>query len=209
MSFILGEKTELQDLTFQALVYWTQELKRRAQSVLLTSTLVFLFTSEETRVINWSWVDILISHLVFIPAVKSHIFLPLFEPVSVHQIPAERAKYVMSVPLRRAKLKFKCGAISLKRWHRADSYNSSRGVSANLSLRCFSSGQLATWFWQVFSIWVRLPQMMEPQTDKPHKASSGLASEPAQSQLLTTQRNQDVALQLMCHICLHVRRRHY
>lgn len=75
-----------------------------------------MFTSEETRVINGSWVDILISHLVFIPTVESHIFLPLFEPVSVHEIPAERVRNAMSVPTRRGscKQKFKCGAIPLK-----------------------------------------------------------------------------------------------
>lgn len=139
--------------------------------------LVFLFTFEETKVINWSWVDILISHLVFIPAVESHIFLPLFEPVSVHQIPTEWTKHVMSVPARRGKQKFKCEAITLKWWHRADSCNSSRGVSADLTLRCFWSDQLAPWFWQVFSFRVRPARVMEPQTGKLHKASPGLASQ--------------------------------
>lgn len=57
-----------------------------------------MFTSEKAGVINWSWVDILITHLVFIPTVESHIFLPLFEPVSVHQVPAETARNVVSLP---------------------------------------------------------------------------------------------------------------
>ena len=57
-------------------------------------------TSEKTRVINWSWVHILVTHLVFVPTVKSHIFLPLFKPVTVHQVPAEKAGSNMSVLIK-------------------------------------------------------------------------------------------------------------
>lgn len=53
-------------------------------------------TSEKTRVIDWSWIDILVTHLVFIPTVKSHIFLPLFKPVTVHQVPKETASSIIS-----------------------------------------------------------------------------------------------------------------
>lgn len=136
-----------------------------------------MFTSEETRVINWSWVDILISHLVFIPTVESHIFLPLFEPVSVHEIPAEKARNAMSVPARQGMWKQKCGPIPLKWWYRADSCNSSSGVWADLTVRCFSSGQLPLWFGQVFSFRLRPARVMEPQTGKPLEALPGLASQ--------------------------------
>lgn len=56
-------------------------------------------TSEKTRVINGSWVDILVPHLVFVPAVISHIFLPLFEPATVHKVPEEKASSVTSLPI--------------------------------------------------------------------------------------------------------------
>lgn len=49
---------------------------------------VISLTSEKTSVVNWSWVDILVPHLVLVPAVKSDIFLPLFEPVTVYKVPA-------------------------------------------------------------------------------------------------------------------------
>lgn len=51
-------------------------------------------TSEKTRIINWSWVDILITHLVFVPTVKSHIFLPLFKPTTVHKVPVSKASSI-------------------------------------------------------------------------------------------------------------------
>lgn len=176
MKVILGANTDLLDSTFHAVVFWTQSLA--GVCALLTSPLIFMFTSEETRVVDWSWVDILISHLVFIPTVESHIFLPLLEPVSVHEIPVERARNVMSVPPRRGlwKLKFKCGAIPLKWWHRVDSCNNSGGVWADLTLQCFSSGQLAPWFGQVFFFRLRPARVMESQTGKPLEASPGLAS---------------------------------
>lgn len=44
-------------------------------------------TFKKAWVIHRSWVDMLIPHLIFIPAVEAHIFLPLFEPVTVHQVP--------------------------------------------------------------------------------------------------------------------------
>lgn len=58
---------------------------------------IICLTSEKSRVVNWSWVDILVTHLVFIPAIKSHIFLPLFEPMTVHQVPAEIASHIFLV----------------------------------------------------------------------------------------------------------------
>ena len=57
-------------------------------------------TSEKARVINWSWVDILVTHLVFVPAVISHIFLPLFEPMTVHKVPAEKGSYITSALIK-------------------------------------------------------------------------------------------------------------
>lgn len=45
------------------------------------------FTWEQPGIINWSWIKATLSHIVHVPAVKSHILLPLFEPPAVYQIP--------------------------------------------------------------------------------------------------------------------------
>lgn len=41
-------------------------------------------TFEKSRIINRTRVDILISHLIFVPAVETNIFFPLFEPATIH-----------------------------------------------------------------------------------------------------------------------------
>lgn len=48
-----------------------------------------LITWKESRVVNGSRVQIVLSNIVQIPAVKAHIFLPLFEPPAVNQIPTQ------------------------------------------------------------------------------------------------------------------------
>lgn len=57
------------------------------KSALLVSTGLLYnqaVTFEKSRIINRTGVHILISHLVFVPAVKANIFLPLFEPATIH-----------------------------------------------------------------------------------------------------------------------------
>ena len=62
------------------------------------SWIIRCLTSEKTSVINRARVDILVPLLVFVPAVKPHISLPLFKPVTVHQVPAgrDRQGYISS-----------------------------------------------------------------------------------------------------------------
>lgn len=50
-------------------------------------------TFEKPRVINGTWVDVLFPHLILIPTVKSNILLPLFEPVTIYQVPAQTKVY--------------------------------------------------------------------------------------------------------------------
>lgn len=47
-------------------------------------------TFEKAGVVHRSWVDILVPHLIFVPAIIAHIFLPLFEPATVHQVPGAK-----------------------------------------------------------------------------------------------------------------------
>ncbi len=78
----------------------TQHLQYTLKGDLQSKEAIICLTSEKTRVINWSRVDILVTHLVFVPTVKSHIFLPLFEPVTVHKVPAEKASSIISAPIK-------------------------------------------------------------------------------------------------------------